>query len=767
MKKAPKTKTPASETKLAPMVVGSNTGLLGNARFWSTLILVLCCVLYANTLQHGFVLDDAGVVSENKLVQQGISGIPKLISNTLFYGLEGVNKETWRPLTMTLYALEVECFGLSPFHFHLLNVLLYGLCVVLLFDVLLLLTRRQLLPAVAISLLFATHPLHTEVVANIKSRDEILSLMFMLVSTRLCISYLTNSKIYKLVSASFFFLAGCFSKESAITFVLLCPLLLYFFSQSDFKKLVIIFIVLFVSSLLYLVVRYITLDAIAATSVISEADNMLVSKDFYTRLATSSVVLVKEIALLFFPHPLVYDYTLRQIPVYSLSDATAILSLLLVLALFILSLAGAKSKNLVACGSLFFLISISVVSNIFFLIGNNMAERLLFIPSIGFCIAVVYALMRVTGIQGAVQINTIFKQPVFGITLLVLLVGFSYKTIARNPDWKDNYTLFSRDLKNARNSCRAHYNLGSVLWRKAQNETNDTKKKLWLQQAQSELQRAIEIYPQHADAIINLANVHHELGNYDMEMQLLGSISADKNGEALLHFNFANALAAKGDYKTALEQYEKAMASANTPENTYTGAAVVCNELGLYQQAITYCQKELVRKPNSVEAYITLASALIGAGNEDKALSCYEAALKINPSYAEAWINMGNLYANQKEYAKAEKALLKGVALSPNMPEAAFNLAYCYLQQKKYNYAERYFQQALKLRNPYPQSYQNLGYIASVTGKYEEAIALYQKAIEHLPKDKGNYLSIAFCYGKLGNKAAMQEWQNKAARIAH
>src|SRR6185369_9953569 len=94
-------------------------------------------LLNANTLHHEYAFDDTVVISENKFTRQGIHGIPGLIKNDLFAGVHGkrlvLGGGRWRPLSLITFALEYQFFGTNPHASHWINVLLYGLAMVILF----------------------------------------------------------------------------------------------------------------------------------------------------------------------------------------------------------------------------------------------------------------------------------------------------------------------------------------------------------------------------------------------------------------------------------------------------------------------------------------------------------------------------------------------------------------------------------------------------------------------------------------------------------
>ena len=167
-----------------------------NAPLWLLFGLFLFAfLLYANTLGHGYAFDDSIVIVENSFTKKGFAGIKDLATRDFFDGIYGdqnmaLSGGRYRPLSLVMFAVEYEFFGANPTVGHFLNVFFFALTVVLFF----VLTRRWLanfessavvaatVSATVAALLFAAHPIHTEVVANIKGRDEIMAMLLMLLS---------------------------------------------------------------------------------------------------------------------------------------------------------------------------------------------------------------------------------------------------------------------------------------------------------------------------------------------------------------------------------------------------------------------------------------------------------------------------------------------------------------------------------------------------------------------------------------------------------
>src|SRR5688572_27489545 len=215
--------------------------MVWTSRWSAALLAALAVAVYANTLGHGHALDDRLVITHNEFVRAGWSGLPEILTEDYLRGYlaEKANPMTggrYRPLSLVTFAVEAALFGPDhPFIGHLLNVLLYALCCVLVYRVAIALLAERApdrgwlaVPFLA-ALLFTVHPLHTEVVANIKSRDELLALSFALASALFALRAADRRSAGSAIAAAVCFFLAMFSKESAITFLAVVPLSLWFF----------------------------------------------------------------------------------------------------------------------------------------------------------------------------------------------------------------------------------------------------------------------------------------------------------------------------------------------------------------------------------------------------------------------------------------------------------------------------------------------------------------------------------------------------------
>jgi len=235
---------------------------------------------------------------------------------------------------------------------HFLNVLLFAFTALVLFILL-----EFLLPAnnsdkwyLSISfvavLIFIVHPIHTEVVANIKGRDEILSLLGALSAAIFSIKYLQNKKKSYLILSFVFFLIALFSKEVAITFLAIIPLAIYFFREKPgAKKLIISMIPIVLASMIYFYVRGQVIGGLSFETGTELMNNSFFGMTVSEKFATVFYTLLLYLKLLIIPHPLTYDYYPYHIPVLTWSNIWSIISLMVYMFLGVYAILGIKKKK--------------------------------------------------------------------------------------------------------------------------------------------------------------------------------------------------------------------------------------------------------------------------------------------------------------------------------------------------------------------------------------------------------------------------------------
>ncbi|MEO7444840.1 MAG: hypothetical protein ABIT96_06760 [Ferruginibacter sp.] len=471
-KKSQKTVAPA----LAENKVSKKTPVTFSYTLPMIFIGVLAFLLYANTLKHDYAYDDYSVVVGNKTVLKGISAIPEIFSTAYWHGMTGQNDAVYRPMSLSSFAIENEISAQNASLGHLINVLLFTLSAILLLYFLfnLLPTVNPAIPF-AIALLWTCHPLHTEVVANIKSRDEILSFFFCIMAMYFFV--LGKERNLSWIAGFICFFLGLLSKENALTFAAIIPLTVYWFNYSKMRLLFSV-IGVAIAAAIYMGLRMVILETDVTDAHIALIDNSLVgAPDIVTRLASAVNILGLYIFKFFVPWNLSSDYSFNQVPLTSITGLGFILTFIILGFAVYYVIKQFRHRNVIAYGILFFLLSISIVSNILFLIGSHMADRFMYTPSLGLCIVLVFLLVKIfnlTAGKGSYSMLAFAGKNVLPALILgIFVMGFSYKTINRNKAWQNNLTLFTEDVKTSPESARTNLYFGIEVFNISRNESLD------------------------------------------------------------------------------------------------------------------------------------------------------------------------------------------------------------------------------------------------------------------------------------------------------
>jgi hypothetical protein len=460
---------------------------------------------------------------------------------------------------------------------HLINVLLYGLLVLLLFRLLSVLfpavqSKWYLTMAFISTLLFVLHPIHVEAVANVKGRDEILALTGALAALFFTLKYIASEKPIHLVLSGIIFLFGLLAKEHVLTFIALIPLTTYFFTNSSFKKNAISIVPLAIASLIFLYMRN---EAIGGDNMFNLSggsaskdlmNNPFVEMSSAEALATKFYTLGLYVKLLLFPHPLTHDYYPYHIPIMTWGNISTIISFLLYVGMGVFTVLGLRKKSIPAYGIFFFLIPLFAVSNLVVSVGTFMNDRFVFFSSVGFCIILGYLIARK------------LPSPIFNLGLLgILVLGYFAKTITRTADWKNSYTLNVSAVMNSPNSARANLYMSTALFKKyAQRETDREKKKALLQEVKFYVDRSLDIHPSYGSGIKMQVKVATDIYRLDSKIEPLlqtfeSIIKMQKTNESvdiyLNHFksnnSWINELAAFS-YKIGYQYFFKQLGDRST-----------------------------------------------------------------------------------------------------------------------------------------------------------------------------------------------------------
>ncbi len=613
-------------------------------RIMSFVILFLSFFVYTNTFRNGYVLDDFSVIKENWVVKRGVVSIPLIFKTSYRYGYWSSADDLYRPLSLTMFAAEWQLWPDNPKPGHVINVLLYSLACVVLF-----LTLRKLfykynvfLPFIA-TLIFALHPIHTEVVSNIKSRDEILSFLFLISTLYFAICYANSAKNKWLILGAISYFLAFLSKESAITFLAVFPLAIYFFTDAPNKRNVLFSGIMLIPALLFLIIRAKVLANQPEMALVSYTDNLLVAApDILTRHATAIKILGKYIWKLIVPYPLASDYSFNQITINGWGNLWVLLSFVILVFMGIFAIIKFKTKYILSFVILFFFITISIYSNIVIIIGSSFGERFLFVPSLAYSLVLSWLIFQLLKLNiektQITEPKSFFNSnKLIVLTIIPILLIYSVEVISRNKDWNSNLSLYSADVLKSPNSAHMRYYYGLVLMKdKAMNkELNKVENPEYLDSAIVQFSIAAKIVPTFADAYDQIGLAYYRKNMNDSALKYYQIALNYNPTKSITYSNMGVIFFNNKQFDKALESYEKAVKYDPAFSDAWMNLGSTLGTLGRANEAIDAFKKCIEFNPQNATATYYIGLTYKGIGDEINAKYYFDKAASLDSKYAQ------------------------------------------------------------------------------------------------------------------------------------
>lgn len=598
-------------------------------RTQALILILIGFIYYANSFSNEYALDDGIVIQNNDYVQDGFKGIGKILTTDAyesFYRHMGAKQQLeggrYRPLSVVTFAIEQQFFGsnekIKPADDvagvrHFMNVVYYILSIVFLFYLLrnYIFKENQLVAFVA-CLIFLIHPMHTEVVANAKSRDEILSFLFIVLTFISVFKYREKQSTLQLIWGLFFYFLALLSKEYAVTLIILIPMLLFIVLKEDFLKTVVTTIPFALVALLYIFIRFKIVGAGAKFENPDVLNNPYLYASAPEKLATKIEVLLRYLKLLFYPNVLSSDYSYNTIPFANFSSAAVWGSIVLHVSLFVAAIVLFFKRNILSFAITFYLLHLFMISNLIFNVGATMGERMVYHSSFGFAIGLAVLFSWLIEKVSSTQTKQIIAYGIGG----VIVIWCGLKTIERNAEWKNDKTLFIADAEKVPNSALVNGNAGKAYIDLSEMPENKEREKELVQKGIFHLSRSVEIHDKYVNGYLNLG-----VGYFKLK-----------------------------DYEKAADNWNKARAIY--PRNPF-----VARNFELL--AATYFNEGMTTGGKDIPQAITLL----------------EKAISIDSTNAEYWYNLGGAAFTNKDFVKARKAWGKTLSLNPNHVQAQQGMA--------------------------------------------------------------------------------------------
>jgi len=469
------------------------------------LVALLAIGVYLNSVPNGFAYDDPSIVPQNRVVTDG--GLGDAFSESYWPGSrEGTG--LYRPVTIASFQLDWRLWNGHPAGFHAVNVLLHaGVSVLVL---LLLGALTGPLPATLGAAVFAAHPVHVEAVANVVGRSELLAALGVLGACLLFLSDRggTRSRGLRWALIGVLYAAALGAQEVAVSLpglpaVLACAAEGVRGGLRRSLREWPLFLVLTAVLSTYLAVRGSVLG-----SVVGELPAPYLSVlDDGGRLLTAISVWPEYLRLMVFPLDLVSDYAPAVIlPAHSF-DRDVLLGLLVGLGVLWVSVRAWPRARLLSVGLGWFILAVLPVSNLLFAIGVMLAERTLYLPSVGVAFGVAGLVALAVEHGGGAR-----RWAPAGVTLVVLLFGL--RAAVRNPVWNDTFTMLQT---------LADEHPESYLALRAR--AVGLEEQGFVEEAERMYGLALELAPRDYSLLIEVGRFHRSHGNEARSLELLARAS--------------------------------------------------------------------------------------------------------------------------------------------------------------------------------------------------------------------------------------------------
>lgn len=413
-------------------------------------LLLLAAISYIPALGNGFAFDDTIHVVDNPSIRS-LSGALGGFVSPLFPG------NLYRPLFSLSLAVTYYFVGLEPFLYHLTNNLLHCLNVILLFLVMAPIVGRRV--AFVSMCIFSVHPLHTEAVANVTGRSELLAhtfgLGFLLMLQRSIVSESRWSSISTTVSLAVLLLGALLTKESALVYVALGVLVSIFAPKqsAQLRKQIRLGGTVSLVLLSYFLLRWIALgDRFLGGSEIVFLDNPLQVLSWYGRIISAISLLGRYLTMIAAPVYLSADYSFNAlVPLSVEPTVTGVIFVAISLGYFVVAVSSFRKGKVEGFLLLWFFSSFAITSNVLIPIGTIFGERLAYLPSAGF-------------ICYLVRLAELWRPK--GWYYGALCAGFWVITFLHASVWHSNESLFLYQLRFSGGSAKTLSNLAAVLQKK-------------------------------------------------------------------------------------------------------------------------------------------------------------------------------------------------------------------------------------------------------------------------------------------------------------
>lgn len=605
--------------------------------------LLVTFILYGNTLRNKYALDDDYVTvtnfpekgkpytPNNELAAKGFGGIVKIWK--VRYAHDGESTFDYRPVTSSSFAIEYGLFGQNPFVSHLINVILYALSIMVLFCVMMFLFQsyeNRLLLSMLIASVFLILPIHTEVVNNLKCRDEILAFLFPMIAFWYCLKAYEKPSAGTILLILFFFILGIYSKRTSAIFIGIVPLSMALFRKVNLKLFAAAAGIVLGSIVITTLIKKMIVTEPVIRKFYSFENAMLIEKaNLFEKLVATVKTLGFYVKFSFIPYPFRNYYGTNVVDLTTRPD----LNLLVGFAF----LGGSvwyylKSKNKIFLyGFLLFMGGIFPFANLVIPVAGVVGERLAYNASFGIAVMTATLILPLFGSVSDLSFGRWFKKP--ALYVMPVVIAYIVTIWMRNTNWKDKVTLFEHDIEHLELSAKANSMLGNEYFEQLRTEKSKYTPQVLITKALAHYQTAIKndssFYSAYNNAGVLYFSYMQNLPEAERYLKL-GLKVRPVYPQA--YENLGNLYRHQGRTKEALDAYLKSISQNPKQYNAYISAIKLCYVNKEYGKAIAICRVAQTYFPNDYSLIGQEADCLFMLNRKKEALEKYEEAYNLAPS---------------------------------------------------------------------------------------------------------------------------------------
>jgi hypothetical protein len=470
-------------------------------RLAAPFVALLALAASLGSIVNEFTYDDRYIIELNP-VMRSLHGWWRVFQSS--YWPKEWGGDGYRPLTILAFKIQWAIGGGRPVVFHAANIALYALVSVLVFFI-----ARRILPlwaACVVAALFAAHPVHVEAVANVVGQSELIVASLLLGATLLYLRDRQRGELRPgtLASIVLLYVAACFSKEHGIVLpalLLACELTVVTDPATLRARLLTqrwLYLSLAVVAISFVMVRSTVLSdhALAGFQPFTPFASLHISRR--DRILTALGVVPQWVRLLYWPAHLSSEYGPPDIEIAQGFAFTQLPGLIVLASILGVGFVARRRQPVIAFGVALACITLLPSSNFVLPAGILLAERTLFLPSVGAMIivgAVVAYAESVARRRHAIRSFAIAG----GVVCSALIAAGIVRSERRARIWHDSETLFRQAVIDAPNAYRAHFMLGAWAFEhKRQRE------------GERELRRSLNLFPYDPYVAFNLAEQYRQ-----------------------------------------------------------------------------------------------------------------------------------------------------------------------------------------------------------------------------------------------------------------